>query len=88
LDRRRQFFLFIVMAKEEYYRGIKIVGLVSFIPFILAAGPLTGYFAGYFLQKKLNLSSSVVLISVGFGFLVAITEIIKILKAIAKVNKQ
>jgi len=76
------------MVKEEYYRGIKIVGLVSFIPFILAAGPLTGYFAGSFLQKKLNLSSSVVLISIGFGFLVAITEIIKILKAIAKVNKQ
>lgn len=76
------------MPREDFYRGVKVIGLVSFIPFILAAGPLTGYFAGSFLQQKLNLSSSVVLISVGFGFLVALTETIKILKAIARVNKQ
>lgn len=75
------------MPKEGLYKGIKTVGFVSFIPFILAAGPLTGYFIGSFLQKKFNLSAYVVLIGVGFGFLVAITEIVKILKAIARVNK-
>jgi len=76
------------MPKKELYRGIKIVGFVSFIPLILAVGPLTGYFTGSFLQKKFNLSSSVLFISVGIGFLVAITETVKILKAIARVNKQ
>ncbi|MFH0917506.1 MAG: hypothetical protein V1830_00040 [Candidatus Omnitrophota bacterium] len=76
------------MQKEDFYKGVKTVGFVSFIPFILAAGPLTGYFAGTFLQKKFNLASYVVLISVGFGFLVAVTEIVKILKAVAKVNKK
>jgi len=87
-DRRRQFFLKGIMPKDDLYKGIKTVGFVSFIPFILAAGPLTGYFIGSFLQKRFNLSSWVVLISVGLGFLVAITEIIKILKAIIRVNKQ
>lgn len=76
------------MGKENLYQGIKIVGFVSFIPFMLAAGPLTGYFIGTFLQKKFNLSSWVVLLSVGFGFLMAIFEVIKILKAVVKVNKK
>jgi uncharacterized membrane protein len=76
------------MPKEALYKGIKTVGFVFFIPFILAAGPLTGYFAGSFLQKKFNLSSYTVFFSIGLGFLVAFTEIIKILKAIARVNKK
>ena len=76
------------MPKEGFYKGVKTLGFVSFIPFILAAGPLNGYFAGTFLQKKFNLSSWVVLLAVGSGFLVAITEIIKILKSVARVNKK
>ena len=75
------------MPKEGFYKGVKTLGFVSFIPFILAAGPLTGYFAGTFLQKKFNLSSWVVWISIIFGFLTAVIEIIKILKAITRMNK-
>ena len=76
------------MQKEDFYKGVKTVGFVSFIPFMLAAGPLTGYFIGTFLQKKFNLSSWVVWLALVFGFLVTITEIIKILKAVARVNKK
>ena len=75
------------MQREDFYKGVKTVGFVSFIPFMLAAGPLSGYFAGIFLQKKFNLSFWVVLLGVAFGFLVAIIEIIKILKVIARMNK-
>ena len=76
------------MLKKDFYKGVKTVGFVTFIPFILAAGPLSGYFAGAFLQKKFNLSSYYVLGGVVLGFLVAITEIVKILKAVARVNKK
>lgn len=76
------------MRKDDIYKGIKTVGFVSFIPFILAAGPLSGYFVGTFLQEKFNLSYLVVLFGVVFGFLAAVMEIIKILKAISRVNKQ
>ncbi|MFA5350482.1 MAG: hypothetical protein WC357_04025 [Candidatus Omnitrophota bacterium] len=76
------------MQKEDFYKGIKTVGFVSFIPFILAAGPLSGYLAGIYLQKKFNLPFLVVSISIVFGFLTAIIEIVKVLKAIARVNKQ
>jgi F0F1-type ATP synthase assembly protein I len=76
------------MEKEDFYKGIKIVGFVTFIPFMLAVGPLSGYFVGTFLQRKFNLSVWVVLLGVGFGFLMAIIEIIKILKTVARVSKK
>lgn len=76
------------MLKEDFYKGVKTVGFVSFIPFILAAGPLTGYFVGTFLQKRFNLAPNWVFLGVVFGFLAAITEIVKILKAITRVNKK
>ena len=76
------------MRKDDLYKGLKTVGFVSFIPFILAAGPLSGYFIGSFLHKKFNLSRWVVLFGVIFGFISAITEIVKVLRAINRVNKQ
>lgn len=76
------------MRKEDFYKGVKTVGLVTFIPFMLAAGPLAGYFAGDFLQKKFNLSSSIVLVSVVFGFVAGIMEMIRILRIIAGMNKR
>jgi F0F1-type ATP synthase assembly protein I len=75
------------MRKDDLYKGLKTVGFVSFIPFILAAGPLSGYFIGSFLHKKFNLSRWIVLFGVIFGFISAITEIVKVLKAINRMNK-
>ncbi len=76
------------MQKEDLYKGIKTVGFISFIPFMLAAGPLSGYFVGSFLQKKFNLSSYVVLTSIIFGFVIGVMEVVKILKAVFRLNKQ
>ena len=76
------------MQKEDFYKGVKTAGFAFFIPFMLAAGPLTGYFMGAFIQKRFNLAPYCVFLGVALGFLVAITEVIKILKAVAKVNKK
>lgn len=76
------------MRKEDFYRGVKTVGFVTFIPFMLAAGPLAGYFAGDFLRKKFNLSAYVVLAGVAFGFIAGAMETIKILKAVARMDKK
>ena len=76
------------MQKEDLYKGIKTVGFVSFIPFMLAAGPLSGYFVGVFLQKKFNLPVYVVLVSVAFGFAAGVMEMVKVLRALAKMNKK
>jgi hypothetical protein len=76
------------MLKEDFYKGIKTIGFVSFVPFMLAAGAFSGYFAGVFLQKKFNLPVYVVLVSIAFGFAVGVMEMIKVLKALAKMNKR
>ncbi|MDD5116182.1 MAG: hypothetical protein PHW98_03865 [Candidatus Omnitrophica bacterium] len=88
LDIRRHFFYIRLMQKEDLYKGVKTAGLVSFIPFMLAAGPLSGYFVGTFLQEKFNLSYLTVLFGVFFGFLSAVFEIIRILKVIGRTNKK
>jgi len=76
------------MPKEDFYKGVKTIGFVSFIPFMLAAGPLSGYFFGDFLQKKFNLPSYVVLVGVILGFAAGIMETVKILKALSRMNKK
>jgi hypothetical protein len=49
---------------------------------------LTGYFAGLFLQQKFGLPRYIIFLGVGLGFLAAISETVKILKAVAKVNRK
>lgn len=76
------------MRKEDFYKGVKTAGFITFIPFMLAAGPLSGYFAGDFLQKKFNLSPHIVLLSVLIGFIAAAMETVRILKIVARMNKK
>lgn len=76
------------MRKEDFYKGVKTVGFITFIPFMLAAGPLSGYFVGDFIRKKFNLSSHVVLFSVVVGFVAGVMEMVRILKTVARMNKK
>lgn len=75
------------MGKENFYKGVKNIGMVTFIPFMLAAGPLSGYFVGDFIQKKFNLSTWVVILSVIVGFIAGVMETIRIIKIVARMNK-
>ncbi len=76
------------MRKEDFYKGVKTVGFVTVIPFMVAAGPLSGYFVGEFIQNRVNLSAHVVLLSVAVGFLAGLMEMIRILKAVARMNRK
>lgn len=88
MDRRRQFFYSRLMQKEDIYKGIKTVGFVSLVPFMLAAGAISGYFIGVFFQKKFHLPAYAVLICIAFGFTAGVMEMVKVLKALAKMNKK
>ena len=70
--------------KAEFYRLTKIWGLLSFVPVVLAAGPLAGYFLGEFLEKKIGFAPYLSLVFMGLGFYTGVREIIKILKIINK----
>ncbi|MCX5710393.1 MAG: AtpZ/AtpI family protein [Candidatus Omnitrophica bacterium] len=68
------------MDKKEFYNRVKIAGLISYIPFILLAAPLGGFFAGEFLHRRFNTPDYILLIFVAFGLLIGIKETIKIIK--------
>ena len=73
--------------KAEFYRLTKIWGLISFVPAVLAAGPLAGYFLGDYLEKKIGFAPYLSLVFLGLGFVTSVQEIIKILKLIEKTDK-
>ena len=72
--------------KEDLYKRIKIAGMISFIPMVLAAGPLGGYIIGTYIKNKFNLSSVVLYISIGIGFIASITEAVRIIRLVLKVD--
>ncbi len=66
------------------YKKIRKTGFLLTIPFIMAAGPLTGYFIGDYLAHRFQWPSFVILLCMGFGFIAAIQEIIKIIRLTVK----
>ena len=71
--------------KTEFYRLSKIWGLISFIPAMLAAGPLLGYFLGDYLEKKIGFAPYLSLLCMALGFIAGIIEVVKVLKIINKI---
>jgi len=74
--------------KAEFYKLAKVWGLISFIPVILAAGPLAGYFMGDYLEKKMGFAPYLSLLCMALGFVTSVREIIKILKLIDKTDRK
>jgi len=75
------------LKKDDIYKLIRITGMISFIPIILAAGPLSGYVAGDYLEKRFSLSPYVILICIGLGSIASIIEVVKIIKRVLQINK-
>jgi hypothetical protein len=66
--------------KADLYRWIKIGGLLSFLPFILGAGPIAGFYLGSYLEKKFGLPSYVSIVLITVGFMASVRETIRIVK--------
>lgn len=75
------------MEKKEVYKRIKVYGFLSYIPFVLAVGPLSGYALGSYLEKRLSLPSYISLIFAGLGLFAAIIEIVRIIKLVSRIDK-
>jgi len=77
-----------VVSKKESYKWIKIAGILSFIPFILAGGALTGYLAGDYIAKKFSSAAFALPICVGIGLAASIIEVIRIVKLALKIDRK
>jgi len=77
------------MQKDEFYKRVKIAGMLSFIPFVLAAGPFAGYLLGEYLQKRFALASYVSSVTISIGLITGIIETIRIIRLVYRIeNKQ
>lgn len=74
--------------KASFYKWTKMWGLLSFVPVVLAAGPLAGYFLGDYLEKKIGYAPYLSLICMALGFFTSVREIIKILKLVQKADEK
>lgn len=61
------------------FKWLKIGVLLSFIPFVLAAGPLLGYFLGAYLENRFSMPRYTSIICVTIGFAGSVRETIKII---------
>jgi hypothetical protein len=73
--------------KNDFYKWIKIAGMLSYVPVILVSGPLAGYFAGDYLAKKFELPGYVPFIMIGFGFIASALEVIRVVRKVSRIEK-
>ena len=74
--------------KAELYKRIKIAGMVSYIPIMLAAAPLSGFFLGDYLQKKFNLPFYFLILCIVLGAVVGIRESVRIIRLVLKIENK
>ena len=69
------------MNRAMVFGRIKVAGLLSLIPIVLAAGPLIGYVSGYYLIKLFNFPHYTLVVCAIIGLIAAARETIKIIRA-------
>ncbi|HEX7401167.1 MAG TPA: AtpZ/AtpI family protein [candidate division Zixibacteria bacterium] len=53
---------------NDKYSTYRQIGILTTIPFLLAVGPILGYYIGEFLDRKLNTSPYLMIVFIIFGF--------------------
>ena len=74
--------------KLELYKRIKIAGILSFIPFILAGGVAAGYFAAEFLENKFLLPHLAMPVCMGLGLLASVIEVVRVIKLAVRIERK
>jgi hypothetical protein len=74
--------------KADIYRWVKIGGLLSFLPFVLVAGPLAAFYLGSYLEHKFGAPAWVSIVLITAGFIGSFREAIKIVKMALKTQEK
>ena len=70
--------------KSEFYKRFRQIGILTSIPFILVAGPLVGYFAGSWIDRKFGTEPTVTFVFIVLGVLASMREMVRIIKEVLK----
>lgn len=62
------------------YDSFKKLGLATSIPFVMAAGPIVGYFIGRFLDMAFHTQPWLMLIFLSIGFVAGIKQTVSLIR--------
>jgi len=68
----------------DFYKRMKITGLLCMVPFVLGAGPCGGYYLGCYLVARFALPQWVTTLCVVLGIAASVQETIRIFRAAIK----
>ncbi len=74
--------------KKRIYKWIKIGGLLSFLPFVMAAGPIGGYLLGDILEKKFGAPSWATGLCIIIGFAGSAIETVKVIQVALRAEEK
>ncbi len=74
--------------KDTYLRQVKQIGALTAIPIILFVGPMAGYFAGNWLDRKFQFYPWCTILFLILGFVASGREIFRLLNQILKEEKK
>jgi F0F1-type ATP synthase assembly protein I len=67
-------------GRDQKVRYLRLVGTLTMVPFLLAAGPLAGFFMGKLLDSWLGTGQVLRYIFLALGFVAGIREVIRLVK--------
>ncbi len=70
----------IMEKKDKFYSTLRQAGIYTAIPFLLALGPIIGYFIGDFLDKRLHTEPYLMIVFLIFGFVASGKEVYNLVK--------
>jgi hypothetical protein len=73
---------------KDFYKTIRIAGLVSYIPVVLATGPIGGYFLGEYVNRRFITNKHTTLFFALIGLLAGLSETFRVIRAIIKLGKR
>ena len=74
--------------KDAFYLQVKQIGALTAVPIILVLGPLVGYFAGDWIDRRFNSYPWATIVLLILGFVAAGREIFKLLSQVLKEDNE
>ena len=68
--------------KPPFYSQVKQLGILTTVPIILLIGPVLGYLAGSWLDRKFQIYPWLTIVFVFLGFLASGREVVRLLKSV------
>ena len=75
------------MKSKDIYTQIRQVGILTTIPIILVTGPLTGYFAGSWLDEKTQREPWFTAVLVVLGSVASGMQVMRLIQMVQKENR-